>query len=77
MNAFKQLLDLLTPLEIRRSILLLVLIILTAFVDALGVASIFPFFTLLSNPQLIETNKFVSFLYNKFNLIGINSNERI
>ena len=76
MNAFKQLLDLLTPLEIRRSMLLLVLIILTAFVDALGVASIFPFFTLLSNPQLIETNKFVSFLYNKFNLIGINSNEQ-
>ena len=76
MNIFKQILDLLTPSEKRRAILLLMLILLTAFIDALGVASIFPFIALLSNPKLIETNKFLSFLYNKSNLIGINSNEQ-
>ncbi len=75
MNTFKQIINLLSPQEKKRAILLLILILLTAFIDVLGVASILPFIGLLTNPELIETNKYLSYLYNKSNLIGIQSNE--
>ena len=73
MNTLKKILDLLTPLEKRRAILLLFLILISAFVDVLGVASILPFIGLLANPNLIESDKFLLYIYNKSNLIGINS----
>jgi len=73
MNTFKKILDLLTPLEKRRAILLLFLILISAFIDVLGVASILPFIGLLANPNLIESDKFLLYIYNKSNLIGINS----
>lgn len=76
MNTFKKILDLLTPLEKRRAVLLLFLILMSAFIDVLGVVSILPFIGLLANPNLIETDKFLLYLYNKSNLIGINSNQQ-
>ena len=75
MNTFKKILDLLTPLEKRRAILLLFLILISAFIDVLGVASILPFIGLLANPNLIESDKFFLYIYNKSHLIGINSNQ--
>lgn len=76
MNIFKQILNLLSPQEKNRAILLLILILATAFVDVLGVASILPFIGLLANPELIETNRYLSYLYNKSNIIGISSSEQ-
>lgn len=76
MTIFKKILDLLTPLEKRKAFFLLILILITASIDAMGVASILPFVALLSNPQLIETNKILSFLYNKSNIIGIINHEQ-
>ena len=76
MNTFKQILNLLSPQEKKRAILLLILILLTAFIDVLGVASILPFIGLLTNPELIETNRYLSYLYSKSNLIGIDSSEQ-
>ena len=76
MNTFKQILNLLSPQEKKRAILLLILILLTAFIDVLGVASILPFIGLLTNPELIETNRYLSYLYSKSNLIGIDSSEK-
>ena len=75
MNTFKQIINLLSAQEKKRAVLLLILILLTAFIDVLGVASILPFIGLLTNPELIETNKYLSYLYNKSNVIGIQSNE--
>jgi ABC-type multidrug transport system fused ATPase/permease subunit len=76
MNTFKQILDLLSSQEKKRAALLLILILFTVFIDVLGVASILPFIGLLANPKLIETNKYLSYLYNKSNIIGIDGNEQ-
>ena len=43
-----------------------------ALLEALGVASILPFFSILTNPGLIESNKYLFYLYNLSNNFGIN-----
>ena len=55
--------DLLSKLEKKNFYLLLILILLMAFLDVLGVASIVPFITVLASPELIETNLILNFLY--------------
>jgi ABC-type multidrug transport system fused ATPase/permease subunit len=57
------LLDLLTPQERRRAVLLLVMILIMGLLDAAGVASIMPFMAVLANPQLIQDNEILSFFY--------------
>ena len=52
--------SLLTPYERRRAILLSFMIIIMALLDAIGVASILPFMTVLSNPNLIESNFYLN-----------------
>ncbi len=56
MATVKKLFDLLTPAERGRAALLVVLILVMALLDAVGVASIMPFMAVLSNPQLVQTN---------------------
>lgn len=63
MTSLKKLLDLLTTEERRRAMLLLLMILLMALLDAIGVASIMPFVTLLANPGMIESNAFLRGLY--------------
>jgi ATP-binding cassette, subfamily B, bacterial PglK len=63
MNSLGKLLDLLTPEERRRAMLLVVMILLMAVVDAVGVASIMPFVTLLAKPGVIESNRLLRSLY--------------
>ena len=50
----------------RRLYFLLSFSIFSAFMDAVGVVSIMPFMTLVSNPGLIETNDGFSYLYSFF-----------
>jgi ABC-type multidrug transport system fused ATPase/permease subunit len=76
MNIFQKILDLLTLQEKRRALYLFILILMTASIDAMGVASILPFIGILLNAELIETNKLLSFLYNKSNYIGISNHEQ-
>ena len=56
MQTFKKLLFLLTPYERKRAGLLLIMILIMALLDMIGVASIVPFVAVLANPGLIETN---------------------
>lgn len=63
----KKLYNLLNKKERKNSFLLLGLIFLMAVLDMIGVASIFPFIAVLSNPQIIETNNIFSFMYKIFN----------
>ncbi len=42
---------------------LLVKIIFMAIIDTIGVASIFPFFTVLTEPEIINTNEYLNYLY--------------
>ena len=63
--------SLLTPYERRRAILLSFMIIIMALLDAIGVASILPFMTVLSNPNLIESNFYLNKLYQVTSLLGV------
>ena len=56
MQTFKKLLFLLSQSEQRQAGLLMMMIIIMALLDTIGVASIYPFMVVLTNPGLIETN---------------------
>lgn len=56
MQTFKKLLFLLSPNERKNASFLLIMIMIMAFLDMLGVASILPFMAVLTNPSIIETN---------------------
>ena len=56
MQTYKKLLYFLTPQERKHTGLLLVMILIMAILDTIGVASILPLIAVLSNPSIIETN---------------------
>ncbi len=62
MKNLKKILYLLNIHEKKKACVLMLLILVMAFLDILGVASILPFMTVLANPNVIETN----ILFNKF-----------
>lgn len=59
--------------ERNRARLLLVMILIMASIDMLGVASIFPFMSVLANPDLVKTNSMLNYAYIESQQIGINS----
>lgn len=61
----------LTAAELKRSIVLFFMILTMAFIDVLGVASILPFMTVLTNPDLVHTNIILKNLFQIFSLLGI------
>jgi ATP-binding cassette, subfamily B, bacterial PglK len=71
MKILKKFHDLLTPPEFRRAGLLLVMILIMALIDTLGVASIMPFMAVLTNPQLVETNAFLAAAYQVAVTLGV------
>ena len=75
MHTFKKLLFLLTPHERKRAVLLLVMIIIMALLDMIGVASILPFMAVLMNPGLIETNVILNTMFKNSNMFGIETSQ--
>lgn len=73
MNTLKKLLDLLTPREIKQATCLLGMILVMAFLDMLGVASILPFMGVLANPELVETNIFLNTAFQAVAVLGVTS----
>ena len=73
MDALKKIFDILDPAEQKKAFFLLFLILVMAFLDMLGVASILPFIAVLANPQLVETNIFLNYIYQASSTIGVNS----
>lgn len=71
-STLSKLLDLLTPRERRQSYLLLCMIIVMGLLDVIGVASIMPFMSVLTNPEVIQTNKYLAAVYKK---IGSTDNQ--
>ena len=55
--------------------LLLCMILTMAFLDLLGVASILPFMTVLTNPSLIETNTILNMIFLRAGSIGVETKE--
>lgn len=60
---FKKIWAIFTPAERRKSIWMLVLVILMAMAETLGVLSIMPFLSVLSRPEVIQENSFLKTVY--------------
>jgi ATP-binding cassette, subfamily B, bacterial PglK len=58
-----KILNLLDTREKFSYLLILCLILISSIIDLFGIASIFPFIFLLSNPNVIESNQVINFIY--------------
>ena len=76
MQNFKKLSFLLSRQERFRAILLLVMTLLMALIEMLGVASILPFIAVLTNPEIIETNIILSTVYQTVKNFGIETKQQ-
>jgi ABC-type multidrug transport system fused ATPase/permease subunit len=76
MQTLKKLLELLTPYEHKRAGLLLVMILVMALLDMLGVASIMPFMAVLANPELVETNAILKAAYTASSHLGVDTSQQ-
>ena len=76
MKTYKKLFLLLKPDERRRAGFILIMIIVMAFLDTIGVASILPFMAVLTNPDLIETNIVLKTVYQELSVFGVKNNEQ-
>ena len=76
MQILKKILFLLTPHERKRAFLLLIMILLMALLDMVGVASILPFMSVLTNPSLVETNYILNTMFQVSNMIGVENNQQ-
>lgn len=59
----KKIYNLLTPTERRKSLLILLMVLVMAFLDVLGVASIMPFMAVVASPEMIDGNIYLSSIY--------------
>ena len=75
MEDLQKLLYLLNPTERKNLTFLLIMIIITALLEMIGVVSIMPFVAVLSNPNLIDTNIFLKKIFTISKIFGIKSNE--
>ena len=76
MQTFKKILFLLTPRERKSASLLLLMILIMALLDVIGVASILPFMAVLTNPSLIETNLILNAMFEASNIFGVKNNQQ-
>ena len=67
----KKILYILTKKERKGAVYLLIMVLVMALIEMLGIASIMPFIALLTNPEIINTNSFINFAYQKASIIGI------
>ena len=71
MQTLKQLFYIRTPQERKRGILLLLMILIMALLDVVGVASILPFIAVLTNPNLVETNVILKTTFEFSRIFGV------
>ncbi len=71
MQTFKKLLDLLNSSERKRAGLLVIMILIMALFDTLGIASILPFIAILANPQLIDSDPLLNYVFQISASLGI------
>ena len=62
MQIYRKIFYLLTAQERKSAFLLLIMSLIMALLDMIGVASILPFMAVLTNPTLIETNQILNSL---------------
>ncbi|MDA9681268.1 ABC transporter ATP-binding protein/permease [Candidatus Pelagibacter sp.] len=76
MQTFKKLLFLLSPDERKNAGFLLIMIIMMALLDVIGVASILPFMAVLTNPSIIETNLILNTMFQFSKIFGIENSQQ-
>ena len=76
MQTFKKLIYLLNSAERKEASLLLIMIILMAFFDMMGVASILPFMAVLTDPSLIETNFILKIMFKASSVFGVENHKQ-
>ena len=68
MQTIKKILFILSSRERKHAGLLLVMILIMALLDMIGVASILPFMAVLANPDIIQTNLILNNIFHTFNI---------
>ena len=71
MKIILKIIFLLSPTEKIRGVLVFFMMLVMAFLDMLGVASIMPFVAVISNPDIIYTNELLQFLYHHAQKHGV------
>ena len=69
----RKLLALLSDEERRRGYLLLGMVVIMAILDMVGIASIMPFMSVLSNPGVVVSNKYLAAVYREMNFTSAES----
>jgi hypothetical protein len=77
MQVIKKVFDLIFLYKRNDFLLLLFLVFLTTIFNLIGVASIFPFISLIINSQLLETNNFFIWIYKLFSFFGVKNSKDI
>ena len=67
LKTYKKLWDLLLVRERKQSFVLLLLMMVFGAIETIGIVSIFPLISVLSDPALIQNNKYLNFIYQYFN----------
>ncbi|MCC5858714.1 MAG: ABC transporter ATP-binding protein [Ectothiorhodospiraceae bacterium] len=62
-EVYRKLYEILDARERKLTVIVLLLFIVVAFVEAVGVASIMPFMAVLANPEVVETNRYLALAY--------------
>ena len=76
MENFKKLLFLLSSQERNRAVLLLLMILIMAFLEMIGVASILPFMAVLTNPNIVKTNLVLEKMFNLSIFFGVQNEQQ-
>ena len=76
MNKINKVLSLLTSRERRQAFLLMLMLLVMALLDTIGVASILPFISVLTNPELIETNSILNTMFKLSIIFGVENNKQ-
>ena len=76
MQTFKKLLYFLTPHERKHAGFLLIMILIMALLDTIGVASILPLIAVLSNPSVVETNIILNKMFQTSSIFGVENNQQ-
>ena len=71
MTTLQKALDLLTPQERRRGSFVLILVGAMGLFEMVGVVSVVPFLSVLANPEMVQSNDVLSWLYEYFQLTTI------
>jgi len=76
MQYLKKILFLCSDQQLRTGGLLIIMMIIVALLDMIGVVSILPFVSILTNPSLIDTNLILNTMFKTSNIFGIETDQQ-